>query len=272
MSSASTALTNSNSRYLHPNLALLARRLTATLPDELCVCVFVNSGSEANDLALRMARVYAAQQQRQQQAGGGGADNVTAGDASSGDVIVVDRAYHGHTCALINVSPYKYEHAPGGVGKRAWVRKVPCPDTYRGAHAGAPAADAARLYSDYVGRACDDARRAGRRVAAMFVESGMSVAGVILPPQGYLQQCFAHVRAAGGLCIADEVQTGFGRIGDHCWAFQQQGPDPGVLEVGAGIIPSLEAQGRQHHPELDLVLQGTPPLPDHLRLEEAVVG
>ena len=229
------ALTNSNARYLHPALARLARRLCATLPDRLCVCVFVNSGSEANDLALRMARVYAAQQQQAANAGGGARESeqhVTAGDASAGDVIVVDRAYHGHTCALINVSPYKYEHAPGGVGRRPWVRKVPCPDTYRGAHAGA--ADAARLYSDYVGRACADARRAGRRVAAMFVESGMSVAGVILPPPGYLQRCFAHVRAAGGLCIADEVQTGFGRIGDHFWAFQQQGPDcvPDVVTCG----------------------------------------
>ena len=186
------AALNTNTRYLHPNVCALARKLLATMPAPLSdgVVFFVNSGSEANDLALRLAR----------------ATNKRAAER----VLVVDHAYHGHTVSVIGLSPYKFEHKSfGGKGQPAWVTKCPAPDTYRGPHRGA---DAARDYAAYVERACADADAEGG-VCAFFIESGMSVAGVILPPEGYLRACYAAVRAAGGVCVADEVQTGLGRFG-----------------------------------------------------------
>ena len=179
---------------------------------------FVNSGSEANDLALRLARV-----------------NTAARDA-----IVVDRAYHGHTAATQSISPYKYEHQGGEGYAEDWVHKVSCPDVYRGEHRNP--VTAAALYAAEVAEACracqnsscsstDSSVRGRTRgdmggVAAFFIESGMSVAGVILPPEGYLQKCYEYVRAAGGVCVANEVQTGFGRFGSSFWGFEQQGVIP----------------------------------------------
>ncbi|GAB5368046.1 hypothetical protein AAMO2058_001284200 [Amorphochlora amoebiformis] len=180
---------NSNTRYLHPNVALLADKLLKKFPKELCVVLFVNSGSEANDLALRLAFSY----------------------SKSRRVISVERAYHGHTENVINISPYKF-YGKGGAGKPEWVSVVPCPDTYRGAHRGGDAGE--------------------RYVAAFFTESGMSVAGVITPPPNYLKNCYKYVRLAGGLCVADEVQTGFGRFGSFYWGFEQQGVVPDIVTLG----------------------------------------
>ena len=204
---------NTNTRYLHPNITKLAERLTATMPKPLSVAFFVNSGSEANDLAMRLARAH------------------TGND----DFIVVEHAYHGHTSAVIDISPYKYEHV-GGEGQKPWVHKVPCPDTYRGIYS-ADEPQVGEKYADFVATACDEARARNngeKGVAGFFIESGMSVAGVILPPEGYLRAAYKHVRAAGGVCIADEVQVGFGRFGTHYWGFQQQGADivPDIVTMG----------------------------------------
>jgi len=200
------AALNTNTRYLHPNLSLLAKRLVATFPkgSGLEVCFFVNSGSEANDLAVRLA--YARTRSR--------------------DIVVVDHGYHGHTQQAIEISPYKFDHR-GGEGAKPTIHKVPCPDTFRGPHRGP---DAGERYADYVRAACRAAP--GGQVAAFFVESGMSVGGVIMPPAGYLAACYSAVRAAGGVCVADEVQVGFGRFGDHFWAFEQQGVMPDIVTMG----------------------------------------
>ena len=107
---------NTNTRYLHETLVRYAEKLTATLPDPLSVCYFVNSGSEANDLALRLARAY------------------TGGT----DIIVVEGAYHGNLSSLINISPYKFD-GPGGRGAPSHVHKVPMSDGYRGHHKREPA-------------------------------------------------------------------------------------------------------------------------------------
>merc|ERR1740117_2836162 len=144
-------------------------------------------------------------------------------------MIVVNRAYHGHTQSVLQISPYKYDHV-GGPGKAPHVHEVPCPDTYRGRHRGA---SAAAQYAGYVKEACVSSLARGTGVAAFFIESGMSVAGVVLPPQGYLKQCYEHVRAAGGVCVADEVQVGFGRFGHHYWGFQQQGIVPAIVTTAA---------------------------------------
>eukprot|EP01065_Artemidia_motanka_P005084 TRINITY_DN1241_c9_g1_i1.p1 TRINITY_DN1241_c9_g1~~TRINITY_DN1241_c9_g1_i1.p1 ORF type:complete len:531 (+),score=140.86 TRINITY_DN1241_c9_g1_i1:108-1595(+) len=194
---------NTNTRYLHPNVVRLAKKLASKLPKELCRVFFVNSGSEANDLAMRLAEMKTGRK----------------------ECIVVDRAYHGHTVGAMSLSPYKYEH-PRSHGQLPHVRKVPCPDTFRGLHRGA---DAAEQYSLCVKDAVEDL---GGRVSAFFIESGMSVAGVILPPPGYLAKCYEYVRAAGGVCVADEVQTGFGRFGSSFWGFEQQGVVPDIVTMG----------------------------------------
>lgn len=208
---------NTNTRYLHPHVVELARRLAEKLPDPLSKVIFVNSGSEANDLALRLARAY----------------------SGSKNTIVVDGAYHGHTLSLLEVSPYKYEHSKEfhlttngnylSPGKHIW--KVPCPDTYRGEHRGR---DAGAKYASYVEEACQHYKDRGESIGAFIVEGGMSVAGVILPPPEYLERCVAAVRAAGGVYIADEVQTGFGRLGSCYWAFEYGGHSivPDIVTVG----------------------------------------
>lgn len=212
--SAQVAALNTNTRYLHPNVCELARKLLDTMPAPLSdgVVFFVNSGSEANDLALRLARA--------------------ANKRGSTRTLVVEHAYHGHTTSVIGLSPYKFEHRSfGGNGKPAWVTKCAAPDVYRGAHRGA---DAGAKYAAEVESICrkalDDPDERG--VCAFFIESGMSVAGVILPPEGYLSSCYAAVRAAGGLCVADEVQTGLGRFGVTWWGFQQQGVVPDIVTMG----------------------------------------
>ena len=205
-----TALCNANSRYLHPKRGMLAEKLLSHFPAELCVVFFVNSGSEANDLALRLARTH----------------------TTHHDAIVVDRAYHGHSNATLALSPYKYEHTGGEMYRAEWVYKVACPDMYRGEFSQLQPTQAAIEYAKEIKQACQESNTAGKKIAAFFIESGMSVAGVILPPPTYLKECYAHVRKAGGVCIADEVQTGFGRFGSSYWGFQQQNVVPDIVTIG----------------------------------------
>ena len=203
---------NTNTRYLHPNVCELAKRLLATMPAPLSdgVVFFVNSGSEANDLAVRLARAHNPKSER---------------------TLVVDHAYHGHTITVIGLSPYKFEHKSfGGKGQPSWVTKCPAPNTYRGPHRGA---DAGAKYAQPVVDACKAASaNGGGGVCAFFIESGMSVAGVLLPPEDYLAKCYSAVRAAGGVCVADEVQTGLGRFGSSWWGFEQQGVVPDIVTMG----------------------------------------
>ena len=202
------AVLNTNTRYLHDAILEYARRLTATLPEPLSVCFFVNSGSEANDLALRLARTATGRR----------------------DVIAVDVAYHGHTQALIDVSPYKHD-GPGGGGRPPFVQVVPMPDPYRGPHRGV-GPEAGRAYAANVGHAIAAIREHGAEPAAFIAESLLGCGGQIVFPEGFLADAFAHVRAAGGVCIADEVQTGFGRVGSHFWAFETQGVVPDIVTMG----------------------------------------
>jgi 4-aminobutyrate aminotransferase-like enzyme/Ser/Thr protein kinase RdoA (MazF antagonist) len=205
------AVLNTNTRYLHDNIVEYARRLTETLPEPLSVCFFVCSGSEANDLALRLARTHTGQQ----------------------DMICVDVAYHGHTQALIEVSPYKHEGA-GGKGRPAYVQKVMMPDPYRGSFKGY-GAESGRNYAEDVRAAVETIQRQGREVAGFICESLMGCGGQIVFPDGYMAAAFEHVRAAGGLCIADEVQVGFGRVGSHMWGFETQGCLPDIVTLGKPI-------------------------------------
>lgn len=205
------ALLNTNTRYLHDNLVEYALRLTATMPDPLSVCFFVNSGSEANELALRLARAH------------------TGGR----EVIALEHAYHGHTQALIDVSHYKFA-GPGGPGRPKHTHVVPLPDPYRGAHKGYEAASGA-AYAAYVAVACTDIERNGLRLAAFLAESVSGCGGQVFFPDGYLAHAYEVARAAGGVCIADEVQVGFGRVGANVWAFALQDVVPDIVTMGKPI-------------------------------------
>jgi 4-aminobutyrate aminotransferase-like enzyme/Ser/Thr protein kinase RdoA (MazF antagonist) len=201
------ALLNTNTRYLHDNILRYAEQLTKLLPEPLRVCYFLNSGSEANELALRIARTHTGHE----------------------DIIVLEHAYHGHTTALTGCSPYKF-NGPGGGGKPAWVRVAPLADDYRGPYR-RDDPDAGKKYAQLLRELLD--QRDG--VAAFLAESLPSVAGQIVFPPGYLAEVYKHVRAAGGLCIADEVQTGFARLGDHFWGFEAQAVVPDIVVLGKPI-------------------------------------
>ena len=199
---------NTNTRYLHDTIVEYAERLRASLPDPLSVCFFVNSGSEANELALRLARAY------------------TGGS----DVIVIDHAYHGHTSALIDISPYKFD-GPGGGGKPAHVQVAAMPDAFRGAARGFDEA-AGEFYARSVGAQAAAIEARGARLAAFFAEGILGCGGQMPLPAGYLERAYAQVRAAGGVCVADEAQTGFGRVGSHFWSFELSGAVPDIVSMG----------------------------------------
>jgi 4-aminobutyrate aminotransferase-like enzyme/Ser/Thr protein kinase RdoA (MazF antagonist) len=205
------AVLNTNTRYLHDNLVEYTERLLATMPDPLSVCFLVCSGSEANELALRMARAHTLRR----------------------EVITVDGAYHGNTQALIDISPYKFD-GPGGTGAPAWVHKVAMPDAYRGPHRG-PGVETGRCYAEEVERTVESSRRQGGGVAAFICESLMGCGGQIVLPEGYLREAYRHARAAGAVCIADEVQVGFGRVGSYFWGFETQGVVPDIVTLGKPI-------------------------------------
>lgn len=202
------AVLNTNTRYLHDTVVAYAERLCATLPDALEVCTFVCTGSEANELALRMARAHTGAQ----------------------DIIVLEGAYHGNTSSLIELSPYKFD-GPGGRGAPPYVHKVALPDTYRGKYKSADR-QVGEKYAGEVDRVIRVAKRNQRGIAAFFCESILSCAGQIVLPEGYLREAYRFVRQAGGVCVADEIQVGFGRAGSHFWAFEAQGVVPDIVTLG----------------------------------------
>lgn len=197
---------NTNTRYLYDQLDEYAERLCSMLPESLECCFFVNSGSEANELALRLARAH----------------------TGACDVIVLDNAYHGHTTTLIEISPYKFKRRGGAGQPQSWVHVAPMPDGYRGAFKGMQR-DAGVAFGNEVGRivAALDAP-----LAAIIAETLPSCGGQVVPPAGYFQTAFKHVRSAGGVCILDEIQAGLGRIGESFWAFERHGVIPDILVLG----------------------------------------
>lgn len=221
-----SSLLNTNTRYLHDNVLLYAKRLTEKLPDPLRVCYFVNSGSEANELALRLARART------------GCD----------DTIVLEHAYHGHTTTLINISPYKF-NGPGGSGCKSWVHVAPIPDDYRGIYRRGESGLGPK-YAGHIAEIVDRLRRKDRGGAVFIAESMPSVAGQIVFPPGYLAEAYRHVRDGGGVCIADEVQVGFGRLGTHFWGFESQGVVPDIVVLGKPIGNSFPLAAVVTTPEI----------------------
>ncbi|MGL4488630.1 MAG: aminotransferase class III-fold pyridoxal phosphate-dependent enzyme, partial [Rhizobiaceae bacterium] len=202
---------NTNTRYLHKAQTEYAEALTAKLPAGLDTCFFVNSASEANELALRLAHAH----------------------TGAKDTIVMDCGYHGNTNAAIDISAYKF-NGPGGKGRPDWVEVVPVADPYRGVFKSDDPL-AGQKYAQHVKETAERIESKGRRVAAFICETFPSVGGQIVPPPGYLKYAYEFVRTAGGLCIADEVQTGLGRIGTHYWGFESQSVVPDIVVLGKPI-------------------------------------
>jgi alanine-glyoxylate transaminase / (R)-3-amino-2-methylpropionate-pyruvate transaminase len=194
--------------YLHPNIALYARDLAAKMPGDLKVVYLVNSGSEANDLAVMMARAY----------------------TGNYDVIALRNAYHGGssgTMGLTSHHTWKF-NVPHSFG----VQHAQMPDTYRGPH-GKDDPSAGEKYAADVQSLVQFG--SSGRIAAFIAESIQGVGGAVVFPDGYLKHAYAHARAAGGVCIADEVQAGFGRTGTHYWGFETQGVIPDIVTMAKGI-------------------------------------
>jgi 4-aminobutyrate aminotransferase-like enzyme len=203
---------NTNTRYLHDNILDYAERLAARFSKPLSVVYMVCSGSEANELALRMARTVTGRK----------------------DIVVVDWGYHGNTQGLVDVSPYKFNRQ-GGKGKPDYVEIAVLPDPYRGPHKGY-GAESGRAYARSVETCIETIRaRTGNGPAAFIAESISGCGGQVVFPDGYLDAAFAAVRKAGGLCIVDEVQTGFGRVGTHFWAHELQNVVPDIVTLGKPI-------------------------------------
>jgi 4-aminobutyrate aminotransferase-like enzyme len=202
------AVLNTNTRYLHESIVRYASRLCQLLPEPLSVCFFVCSGSEANELALRLARSHSGKE----------------------GIVVLDGAYHGNTGRLVDISPYKFD-GPGGHGAPEYVHKVPMPDTYRGLYKGDDP-QAGEKYANDVGKIIDEMRGQYRATGAFICESLLGCGGQIVLPDNYLREVFKRVRADGGVCIVDEVQVGFGRVGTHFWGFETQGVIPDIVTMG----------------------------------------
>ena len=202
---------NTNTRYLNNHLIQYAQKLTASLPAGLNVCYFTNSGSEANDLAIRISRHFTKQK----------------------DIIVLDHAYHGTSTATIEMSPYKFDRE-GGIGQMPWIHKAINPDLYRGPYQYEDA-NAGVKYAKDVKNIIDTIAKENKKPAAFICETLLGVGGQMPLPPHYLKEVYQHVRAAGGICIADEVQVGFGRVGTHFWGFELQAVVPDIVVLGKPI-------------------------------------
>ena len=200
------ALLNTNTRYLHQNINLLAKELLDTFPTELCVVHFVNSGSEANELALRMAQVV----------------------TGNKDVLASEMGYHGNTNACIEISSYKFD-GKGGAGCPEHTNLFPIPDRFRGQYRGE---DTGNAYAKEVGNTISALKHKGRKPAAFIIEPIISCGGQIELPKGFLSKAYEYTRKAGGLCISDEVQVGCGRMGKTFWGFQLHDVIPDIVTIG----------------------------------------
>jgi 4-aminobutyrate aminotransferase-like enzyme len=202
------SLLETNTRYLHPAILDYAERLIATLPPSLEVAYLVNSGSEANELALRLARTATGRR----------------------DVAVLEGAYHGNTGGLVEISPYKFD-GPGGAGRPEHVHVAPLPDPYRGRHRGVTR-ESGDAYAADLGAVLDAAASEGRPVGALMAESAPGSAGQVIPPPRFLAGAFDRARAAGAVAIADEIQVGLGRVGSAWWSFQLDDAVPDIVTMG----------------------------------------
>lgn len=200
------ALINTNTRYLHENINNLAKELLETLPPELSVLHFVNSGSEANELAIRMVKTVTGER----------------------DIIASEVGYHGNTNMCIDISSYKFD-GKGGKGAPEHTHIIPLPDAFRGKYRGE---NTGELYAEEVQKQIDGIHTKGRKLGGFIIEPIISCGGQIELPQGFLNKAYEYVRNAGGICISDEVQVGCGRMGKTFWGFQLHEVIPDIVTIG----------------------------------------
>jgi 4-aminobutyrate aminotransferase-like enzyme len=200
---AQMSVLNTNTRYLHQSVVEYGKALTSTMPDPLSVIFFVNSGSEANDLAIRLARAH----------------------TKAKAVVALRHGYHGHTQSVVEISPYKFL-GKGGQGAASHVGVAELPDLFRGKFTGKKATD------KYIENLKKTIKGLKQPLSAFFAESIVSTAGQIVLPDGYLAAAYKLVRSNGGLCVSDEVQIGMGRVGDKFWGFELHGVVPDIVTLG----------------------------------------
>lgn len=195
---------NTNTRYIYEELLSYSEKLLAKFPPQLSKVFFVNSGSAASDLAIRMAKTH----------------------TQKAKVMVLENGYHGNTQYGIEISHYKYNHK-GGTGKAASILETPMPKVY-----GSGFRQESRAAEHYAGIAQQQIYDAHQSIAAFIAEPIVGCGGQVPLAQGYLQQLYPTVRAQGGICISDEVQVGFGRLGTHFWGFEMHGVIPDMVILG----------------------------------------
>ena len=210
---------NTHTRYLHEGVLDYAERLLATMPSALGHAMFTCTGSEANDLAMRIARAH----------------------TKAEGLIVTRFAYHGVTASIAQASPSLGKFVQLG----ATVRTVPAPDSYRIAPEGLGAA-----FAHGVREAIADLKAHGMRPAALMVDTVFSSDGIFTDPPGFLAEAVAAVREAGGVFIADEVQAGLGRTGDALWGFQRHGVEPDIVTMGKPLGAGHPLAGLTVRPEV----------------------
>jgi 4-aminobutyrate aminotransferase-like enzyme len=202
---------NTNTRYLHPAQTAFSKKILSKFPSKLDTCFFVNSGSEANELALRLVRAHTGLK----------------------GIVTLDHGYYGNTTGAVDMSAYKF-NAEGGVGQADWVELIDLPDDYRGRFK-RDDLKRGKKFADLVNSAISNLMSKQIGLAGFVAETFPSVAGQIIPPEGYLKNIYQHIREAGGLCVADEVQTGLGRLGEYYFGFEQQEVEPDIVVLGKPI-------------------------------------
>ena len=199
------AMLNTNTRYIYDQLNNYAEQLLAKFPEPLNKVFFVNSGSAASDLAIRLALTHTQYE----------------------NIMVIEHGYHGNTKTGIEISPYKFD-GKGGEGPASYILKAPIPDTYRGSYK----CNDGKAGRQYAQDAINILNKSNREVAAFICEPVIGCAGQVPLPRGYLKEVYRAIRAQGGVCISDEVQTGFGRLGETFWGFQMQDIVPDLVVLG----------------------------------------
>jgi len=199
-------LINTNSRFHYAAMVEFSERLAALLPDPLDTVFLVSTGSEANEVALRLMRAA----------------------TGSRDILAVRSAYHGWTTGTDEVTTAINDNPRAADTRPPWAHIVESPNPYRGRFRGP---DAGGRYAADVDRALAEVAEAGNRVSGFIAEPVYGNAGGVLLPDGYLAAAYASVRAAGGVCVADEVQVGYGRLGDFFWGFEQQAVVPDIVTM-----------------------------------------
>jgi len=196
---------NTHTRYLHENVVRYAERLGETLPGELSVCMFVCTGTEANELAFRIARAV-------------------TGHAGA---IVTDRSYHGNSMVVTELSTSEYPASE----RPDYLEVIEAPNGYRGSYPYSEP-ESGKKFAAFASDAIDRLARRGIAPAMFICDNIFSSSGILTPPSDYLKEVYRHVREAGGLAVADEVQSGLCRLGDNMWGFQDSAVVPDIVTMG----------------------------------------